>query len=44
MLEATVANSDAQPPAILLILLDALDEADDSSLGWGPVARLVAEE
>ena len=34
---------EAGGPTVLL-LLDALDEADDGNRGWGPVASLIAYE
>lgn len=37
------ASASGTTPTILL-LLDALDEADDSGQGWPPMARLLAKE
>ena len=38
------AGASSSPLPCTVLLLDALDEADDEGKGWLPVARLVAKE
>ena len=38
------ADASSAPLPCIVLLLDALDEADDEGRGWLPVARLVAKE
>lgn len=43
-LNARSHDSRYRHPAVVFMLLDALDEADDGGKGWEPVTRLVAQE